>query len=176
MTAKDGGPWTGPTQEAWLERFDPTKGDFTLEHAADGSQIVTPLRRTKSLEIVVPGHPPGGNDLHRMHPFVVRKHREIWKASTAERTRRARASLDEIDPSAPWTRVSVGAVWRYRIKRTRDLDNLVAGLKPMIDGLVEAGLLEDDHSGILVALGPFTVEIGSPTDETVLVVTAEEIG
>lgn len=120
------------------------------------------------IEVRVPGHPPGGNDLHRMNRWEVRKSREEWRTATFVR------ALDSRPGSfRPLARASLGVTWRYRVRRNRDLDNLVAGLKPMIDGLVDAGILEDDHSGILVALGPFRVEIGAEQDETVLVVSEE---
>lgn len=120
------------------------------------------------IEVRVPGHPPGGNELHRMGKWGIRKSRETWRQATFVLALDARPG-----GMAPLSRASLGVTWRYRIRRNRDLDNLVAGLKPMIDGLVDAGILEDDHSGVLVSLGPFRVEIGSQTDETVLVIQEE---
>jgi Holliday junction resolvase RusA-like endonuclease len=123
-------------------------------------------RMNRSIEVRVPGHPPGGNELHRMGKWGIRKSREEWRQATFVLALDARPG--DWRPMAP---VSLGVTWRYRIRRNRDLDNLVAGLKPVIDGLVDAGILEDDHSGILVSLGPFLVETGADRDETVLVLT-----
>lgn len=150
------------------------------------------------IEVRVPGHPPGGNELHRMGHWGIRKSRETWKDATHTAAVRAMASgpfarpwmLTAVGRSGrspdstsyvpdqgewwPLTRASLEVTWRYKIRRNRDLDNLVAGLKPMIDGLVSAGILEDDHSGVLVSLGPFRVEVGAEQDETVLRVHRED--
>ena len=115
------------------------------------------------IEVRVPGHPPGGNDLHRMHPWQVRKSREEWRGATL---RVAREVMPE--GMVPLDRASLAVAWEYRVRRVRDLDNLVAGLKPMIDALVEAGILAGDHSGILHSLGPLTVQSGCPEDVTIL--------
>jgi hypothetical protein len=145
----------------------------------------------RSLEVRISGHPPGGNDLHRMGRWAVRKSRETWKGTAHQEAVRAaiaspwgreylltgvgRAGRKDI-PEADWwplSRASLAVTWRYRVRRNRDLDNLVAGLKPIIDGLVSSGIILDDHSGVLVSLGPFNVETGSETDETVLRIQEE---
>lgn len=118
------------------------------------------------IEVRVPGHPPGGNELHRMGHWGIRKSRAEWQG-------RVLRALEGGGHYPPLERASLEVLWRYRIRRNRDLDNLVAGLKPLIDGLVEAGILEDDHSGVLVSLGPFRIEVGAERDETVLRVHRE---
>jgi len=45
---------------------------------------------------------------------------------------------------ADWTGVRVGLVYVPRDNRGRDRDNLVATLKPAIDGIVDAGIVPDD--------------------------------
>jgi len=101
-----------------------------------------------------------------MGHWGIRKSRETWRSATG---RAASAAWDDY----PLSLASLGVTWRFRVRRYRDLDNLVAGLKPMIDGLVDAGVLEDDHSGVLVSLGPFRVETGAEQDETVLRIQEE---
>lgn len=148
----------------------------------------------RSVEVRIPGHPPGGNDLHRMNRFQVRKARETWKGIAHDEAVRAmtrgeyarpwmltavgRSGRDERSSSAipgrewwPLTRATIAVSWRFRVRRTRDLDNLIAGLKPIVDGLVSSGILEDDHSGVLVGFGPLDVQVGAEQDETVLTVT-----
>ena len=44
----------------------------------------------------------------------------------------------------PCDRIRVTLIYVPRDKRTRDRDNLVATLKPCIDGLVDAGIVPDD--------------------------------
>jgi len=118
----------------------------------------------RSVTVAIPGHPPGGNELHQMNRFAVSKSRLIWRMAVANCV---------VLPKGwePITYASLAVEWRYRIKRNRDLDNLVAGLKPVIDGLVSAGVIVDDHSGVLAEIGPLTVQIGCSRDETVLTVT-----
>jgi len=152
------------------------------------------IRVPRSVEVRIPGHPPGGNDLHRMNRFQVRKSREVWKGIAHDEAVRAMTrgeyarawmvtavgrsgrSLGSTSytPEAEWwplTRATIAVSWRFRVRRTRDLDNLIAGLKPVVDALVSSGILQDDHSGVLVGFGPLDVQVGAAQDETVLTVT-----
>lgn len=152
----------------------------------------------RSVTVVVPGRPPGANALHRMGHWRVRKVREEWKdAGHAEAVRtmargpfarawmltavgqsgRSPESTGYIPDRGEWwplERVTIGVVWRCKVRRRRDFDNLVSGLKPLLDGLVSSGIIADDSTDHLVALGPLTVEIGAGVDETVLTVTEVE--
>jgi hypothetical protein len=118
----------------------------------------------RTVIVAISGHPPGGNELHQMNRFAVSKSRLVWRQATQR-------SVVLPDGWTPLTYASLAVEWRYRVKRNRDLDNLVAGLKPVIDGLVSAGVIVDDHSGVLAEIGPLTVQIGCSRDETVLTVT-----
>lgn len=148
----------------------------------------------RAVEVRIPGIPPGGNDLHRMNRFQVRKSREVWKALAHQEAVRAMTrgeyarpwmvtavgrsgrspESSSWTPEAEWwplTRATLAVSWRFRVRRNRDLDNLVAGLKPIVDALVSSGILEDDHSGVLVGIGPLDVVTGATDDETVLTIT-----
>lgn len=156
-------------------------------------EVRAAIRIPRTVEVRIPGHPPGGNDLHRMNRFQVRKSREVWKGLAHQEAVRAMTRGEYAKPwmltavgrsgrspeSSSWTeeadwwpltRATLGVSWRYRIRRTRDLDNLIAGLKPIVDGLVSSGILEDDHSGVLVGIGPLDVVTGAAQDETVLTI------
>jgi Holliday junction resolvase RusA-like endonuclease len=122
---------------------------------------MTPRR----IVVTVPGRPPGGNALHRMGHWAVRKSREEWKAKTV-----AVVTMD----GDPIQHAHVGITWRCKTNRRRDFDNLVSGIKPLLDGLVEAGVLVDDSTEHILTLGPFRVESGAERDETEI--TIEEPG
>jgi len=151
----------------------------------------------RSLEIRVPGRPPGANDLVRMGHWRVSKTREKWRQiahgeavramtrgpfarewmlTAVGRSGRDPESSSFVQDEATWwplRRASVAVSWRCKTRRRRDFDNLVSGLKPLLDALVSSGILEDDSTDVLVRIGPLTVEVGCPEDETVMTVTEE---
>lgn len=124
----------------------------------------------RSLEIRVPGRPPGANDLVRMGHWKVSSVRERWRKTTVDAAVEAMAASPVSLPWEPLARATLGVTWRCKTKRRRDYDNLVSGIKPLLDGLVLAGVLEDDSTEVLVGIGPLRVEVGSPVDETVMTV------
>lgn len=118
----------------------------------------------KSLTIVVPGRPPGANDLIRMGHWRIAKVRTSWKVATVEAI-----SLPESWEVLKHCHVSI--TWRCKVRRRRDFDNLVSGLKPLLDGLVAGGVIEDDDTSCVMLLGPLRVEVGAERDETIMEVT-----
>lgn len=74
------------------------------------------------------------------------------------------------EPWRPLRKATVEILWRCRYRRRRDFDNLVSGIKPLLDGLVAAGVIEDDSSDVLVSLGPLSIEVGTLQDEVVMTV------
>lgn len=96
------------------------------------------------LEFQVPGLPRMANASGRSRGFwVINNERKLWKAAVANALagrkkpefplKRARVSCTRFSSSAP------------------DFDGLVAGFKPVIDALVDLGVLEDDslkHIGV----------------------------
>ena len=61
---------------------------------------------------------------------------------------------DEQVDSAPWGHVEVQAVFFYGDGRRRDPDNATASLKAVYDGIVDAGLVEDDDWDHMTRLPP----------------------
>ena len=49
-------------------------------------------------------------------------------------------------PTKPYERAHITITWVAKDKRRRDIDNLFASMKPYIDGLVAARLIEDDSA------------------------------
>lgn len=68
----------------------------------------------------------------------------------AQRKRTARAVALEECESLPWAKCHVHAVFYFKTKRGRDVDNLIASLKSTYDGLVDAGVVPDDTPEFMV--------------------------
>lgn len=66
------------------------------------------------------------------------------RAVTAAKARR----LQQVDG-----RVRITLVWQVVDNRRRDPDNIAPTLKPVIDGLRDAGVLPEDHAGIVAGTG-----------------------
>jgi Holliday junction resolvase RusA-like endonuclease len=74
-----------------------------------------------------------------------------------------------------WTAASVRAEFVFRDYRRRDPDNLMASLKPVWDGLRDAGVLADDDR---LAILPPLIDIGSLPGVAIMVdaVQLRELG
>jgi len=103
-----------------------------------------------SLLLTIPGVPPGGNELHRMGPWAVRQSRAEWRAKAEEEARLLIADCSGV--LFPFRKVAIMLIWCFPKRRRRDYDNLFAGIKPVLDGLVSGGVIEDDDSDHLVGL------------------------
>jgi Holliday junction resolvase RusA-like endonuclease len=88
--------------------------------------------------IFLPGHPPTANQLQRMHYIDRGLSRNSWSKSVWI------ASLEAGWKDAKLTPVRLHIEFVYTVERRRDFDNMVAGLKGAIDGLVVAGVIPDD--------------------------------
>jgi hypothetical protein len=139
----------------------------------------------RSLTIRVPGitlprgkyeaRPPGANELIRMGHWRIGDARGRWKVATeiaaAEAVREWGAVERRFIRDESWEPLEhciIGVTWRCKTKRRRDFDNLVSGLKPLLDGLVSSGVIRDDSTDCLMMLGPLRVEVGWDTDVTIL--------
>jgi hypothetical protein len=96
------------------------------------------------LEFQVPGLPRMANASGRSRGFwVINNERKQWKAAVAG------ALAGRKKPDQPLKRAKVTCT-RYS-SSAPDFDGLVAGFKPIIDALVDLGILEDDsmkHIGV----------------------------
>lgn len=110
------------------------------------------------------GHPPTGNELHRMHWGERSRSREDWKGRVYY------ASLERYKRSiiVPMKTASVRFTWAYRIQRKRDIDNIIAGVKPLLDGLVVVGFIPDDDASVVRSLA-VDVVVGKQQREGVLI-------
>lgn len=76
------------------------------------------------------------------------------KAKQVREVRQAAASLTLAAQVPPLQHISVELHYRPRDKRRRDPLNLVAMLKPIEDGIVDAGIIPDDTPEYLTPVMP----------------------
>ena len=70
----------------------------------------------------------------------------MMKASATKRYRRltCEAVEEEQVENTPWECCAVEATFYFKTERRRDQDNAMGSLKSAYDGIVDAGLVEDD--------------------------------
>lgn len=71
--------------------------------------------------------------------------------------------------TGPIQRAKIDYEFRVKGKRRRDLDNLLAAMKPGVDGLVDAGLIQDDDCDHLELAGARIVR--SDCDATIITIS-----
>jgi hypothetical protein len=108
---------------------------LTLEGEPDRDPIV--------VEVFVPGHPPTPN-ARPGNWQAERRERDHWRSVAEQEAWAMRTAFGPGGPPAPLRRVDILEVWTYRVARRRDPDNQIAASKPLLDGLVAAGVLADD--------------------------------
>jgi len=92
-------------------------------------------------------------------------------SATAKFRRLAKEAMEaeEIE-SAPWLKVEVASAFYYKRRGRHDDENAMVSIKPAYDGIVDAGLVEDDDSEHMRKLPPsFRVDRDNP--RVVLTVT-----
>lgn len=95
------------------------------------------------LEVDVPGIPPGPNRTRRMHWAAIARERKDFRAWSKLAALAALADSGRSD-DFPIREAILEATFFVKTRRRRDPDNLIGSLKPLIDGLVDAGVLVDD--------------------------------
>lgn len=93
--------------------------------------------------ITIPLQAPSQNDFSKYRDWRARaretkKIRAAWAAAC-----RVAMSSERIDRATGPRKLWIMA---YRVRKCRDIANLIGGMKPCIDGLVDAGLLVDDST------------------------------
>lgn len=96
------------------------------------------------------------------------RERKVWREIAASATREAVAvhNMTQTDAWSPAGRCAVSVAFGFRTKRRRDIDNLAASLKPVMDGMVDGGAIVDDSMAVVTVLEIGGVVTG--TDETVV--------
>jgi crossover junction endodeoxyribonuclease RusA len=122
------------------------------------------------LSFFLAGHPPGPNQTVRWHWGRRAKERRVWRDASAWG---ARAAYGRSSMAGHHRPVEVAVTFHFRVTRTRDRDNLVASLKPVLDGLVDAGILKDDSPTWLRSL--VVREQVAPTERLGITVEVSEL-
>ena len=108
------------------------------------------------IRIEIPRVPPSGNELRRKfrHPHAYRKLRNTWEQEIACALDGARsvARAKLRDHAAQHGKVRL----RVSVEHNRfyDPDNLITGLKPVLDSLVRLGFIAGDSLKYLLLLAP----------------------
>src|SRR5262245_16054104 len=117
------------------------------------------------VSVLVPGLPPGPNAQRKQRHWSERyKSDQDWKGDTrflASAVRR---------PGMPWPTVRVRYQFVLPDHRVRDWDNLIASVKPCLDGIVAARLIEADDYRHVREFGPHTVSVLRGAESVTIVV------
>jgi hypothetical protein len=103
------------------------------------------MTEPRTITIVVPGRPENPNRIRghwsKRHGINVK-----WKTAACL------AATEALPPGwEPMRRARMSVVHVVPTKAARDLDNLMAAIKPSLDGLVLAGVIADDSDRVLTA-------------------------
>ena len=89
------------------------------------------------IKLVIPGIPPSVNKWRNMHHYQEANEKKYW-----EQVVWAEVHRQKIKPSQPLSKATVRYRYYFSSKRRHDPDNYAG--KWIMDGLVKAGVLEDD--------------------------------
>lgn len=102
------------------------------------------------IEIGIAGIPTPPNENRRLHWGDRSRREREWRDQAIVAARHALRSAGNAD-DYPLRRATLEYVFVLE-RAAGDLDGLVAASKPLLDGIVEAGVLVDDRVGILVGI------------------------
>jgi hypothetical protein len=102
-----------------------------------------------SLTFSLPGHPANDNVRRRWHWSKRNEEDDLWKEDAR------RVCIDAINRQrlvVPWPRVHVTYQFVKPTKQRMDTDNAGGATKPILDGIVMAGLIPDDSGEYVSAV------------------------
>ena len=100
----------------------------------------------------IPGRPPTPNESNRTQASAYRwRLRREWRATAGSFASAAKLGWERTHglPWLPLRLATMRVTFILPTKRRYDLDNLLATLKPELDGIVDSGLLVDDSIYVL---------------------------
>jgi Holliday junction resolvase RusA-like endonuclease len=71
------------------------------------------------------------------------------RSKKTEKLRSEAYKAARAQPFLPFSRVRIRCIFRAPDKRKRDVANLYPSFKACVDGIVDAGVIKDDHDGIV---------------------------
>jgi Holliday junction resolvase RusA-like endonuclease len=101
-----------------------------------------------SLTVTLPGLPPSPNEMRRAHYHARSDEAATWRNA-------ARFYGLDAANKAKWVpplRVTVEITAICKTHQRRDPDNFTASIKPILDGMVDAGCLMDDSFAVIECL------------------------
>lgn len=107
----------------------------------------------RSLTVVVDGRPPSMNS--RRHFRTVARDNANWKEVAKGAAAIARGDWTHRH-SLVWrsfARCTLSITFVVPQKRARDWDNVVSTMKPLLDGIVQAGIIDDDSDAVIEWIG-----------------------
>jgi Holliday junction resolvase RusA-like endonuclease len=116
------------------------------------------MQAIKILEI-----PPTQNDFRRMHHFHIAKEKRKWEWLVQFEVKAQKIT--------PMQRVKMVYEFHFKDNRRRDADNYSTACKFIQDGLVKAGILQDDNFDIVTEL---TIRRGESHKNPYIMIFLEE--
>jgi len=124
--------------------------------------------------VEIPGRPPTPNETNRRVAQARWRERREWRATAHEFANEARLRWERRTGQKWETLPKAAILVRFMLPdgRRRDLDNLIASVKPLLDGIVDAGIIADDSTSCILTFSTWTelrpkepgtiFEIGAP--------------
>lgn len=134
-----------------------------------------PARLHQFLAVRIEGRPPTPNETNRAiaRQKAWRERRE-WRKIGSDAATAAREEWEARHGLRwrPLRDVVISIAFGVPDRRRRDLDNLIASTKPLIDGLVDAGLIVDDSISVIRKM-EFGAIVNGATETVIVVDDAE---
>ena len=101
------------------------------------------------ITFTIPRLPESGNKTRKYSGWERQKYRDLWHSEIWVAWRHwvtiTPRSIVQGEWSMPWPKAKVTITLYFPDRRRRDEDNMRQGLKYCVDGLVAAGIIEDDE-------------------------------